>query len=440
MRLAVVGLGAIAPFFLNAIEGDPQLTLGAVCDRDEVKLDAWRTRGIATFTSHHDLLDAGLIDAVVITLPNDLHATVACDVLERGIAVCCEKPLTITVAEAEQVVSTARRSGAVLFTAFHRRYNRHLLDLAERLPADHGQIARVVARYHENIEEHTGGDRWYLDPARCGGGCVIDNGPNALDSVRHLLGDLTLVDATIGDVRSGTEFYAELDVVSANGVPAKVELDWALPAGEIKNIVVELHDGTRLAADLLSGYEGFKSSLVHEYSGILTAFRDAVKEGPDYHDPGIQLVSLVADAYAIARTKEKRLRMSAKDEATAAVVKLLFHSRTDRGMTLSPWATRCIRVGEVHELVTTTDRPARSGDRVDRVGFLGFAEFQRATVIGRGDAVWLGHRKRIGTIVGFDECHMPNHLNILIETDQLITACDIDLRLGEEIRFVEAQC
>lgn len=434
-RLGIIGLGVIAPFFVRAADADPELTLVAACDIDETKLRPFAERGVATFTDYKALLQAELVDSVIITLPNDLHAPVAIDALERGIAVCCEKPLAIEPADALAMVEAAKRGAAVLFTAFHRRHNSNMLRLARQLPADHAQITQVVARYHENIAEHTGDEDWYLDAVRCGGGCLIDNGPNALDAVRLLAGELSVVDATTGDIRAGTEFYAELDLVSHAGVPVRVELDWALPTGETKDVQVELRDGRVLRADMLAGYDGFKASLDHEYRGILDEFKTA--GDPGRFDAGPALVQLVHDAYAIARTKERRLRMVAKDPVSTRVVKLLFHSLDGRGMTFSPWLSRCVPAGQIHELVTTTDRPARPGDRVDRVGFLGFTEFRAPAVIERGDEVWLGQR-RLGTVAGFDECHAPNHLNILIDADRLLTAGDVDLRPGDEIRFLPA--
>jgi L-arabinose 1-dehydrogenase len=436
VKLGVIGLGAIAPFFLKAIERDSDLTLAAVCDLDQDKLEAFAAHGVPVFTSHADLLDAGLVEAIIVTLPNDAHTPVVADALERSVHVCCEKPLTITSADAETLVTAARRGKATLFTAFHRRYNHRLVELAARLPADRQRIARVRARYHENILEHTDGDRWYLDPERCGGGCVIDNGPNALDAVRLLLGELTLVDATIGDVRSGAEFCAVLELASQDGIPVTVELDWALPTGEAKNVTVELRDGRRLTADMLAGFDGFKASLAHEYEGILADFHRAVAAGDTYRDPGAEVVALVEQAYAVARRKEVRLRMRAKDEAVARVVKLLFHTRDDRGMALSPWTSRCVPAGKIHELVTTTDRPERPGDRVDRVGFLGFAEFRTSAVVESGDEVWIGSR-RLGVVAGFDEHHHPNHYNILIGSERVWSAGDLDLRVGDAIRFVE---
>jgi L-arabinose 1- dehydrogenase len=451
MRIGIIGLGVIAPYFLRAVQQDEQLRLTAACDLDQAKLDQLPD-DVVRFTDYRELLGSGLVDGVVVTLPNNLHAVVVTAALSAGVHVCCEKPLTVDAAEARELARLAEQTGRTLFTAFHRRYNSHVQRLAGELagestgepPHDRSQIVRVAARYNERIEEHTGDDHWYLDRDRCGGGCVIDNGPNALDALRHVLGELTLTDATIGDVRGGVEFCAELELRSEDGIPVTVELDWALPTGEVKDLVVHLKDGSTLVADMLDGYQGFKSSLDHEYQGIMAGFREAVAAGPGRRDDGPIVVDLVERAYQAARAKERRLRMPAKQPAGAELVKLLFHRRTDRGMTLSPWASRCVRAGDVHELVTTTDRPRATGDRIDAVGFLGFAEFQAATVIERGDRLWLGDLsgarlgdRLVGVVAGFDECHAPNHYNVLIEVDRLVTAEDLDLRVGDQIVFEE---
>ncbi|MGC5033287.1 Gfo/Idh/MocA family protein [Micromonospora sp. DT229] len=438
MRIGVIGLGVIAPYFLRAVEDDEQLTLTAVCDRNETKLADFTDdpRGIATYTDHRELLASGLVDAVVLTLPNAVHAEVAADALRAGVHVCCEKPMTVHLADARELVALARESGRTLFTAFHRRYNRNVAELRDGV-GDPTTIERLVCRYSERIEEHTGSEAWYLDQDLGGGGCVIDNGPNALDAVRTIVGDLELVDATIGDVRRGVEFCAELQLRSEHGVLITVELDWALPSGEVKDITVYGKDGSVRSADMLAGFPGFKTSLDHEYAAIMADFRHAVSLGDAYTDAGPDIVALVEQAYAVARRKEPRLRTPSKRPTVARLVKLLFHRRDDRGMTMSPWLSRCVQQGEIHELVTTTDQPTRPGDRVDAVGFLGFAEFATATVVQRGDVVVCNGRQ-IGTVAGFDECHWPNHYNILIDTDRIVTAEDLSLQVGDSLQLLEA--
>ncbi|MEV0599011.1 hypothetical protein AB0I82_06925 [Streptomyces sp. NPDC050315] len=120
------------------------------------------------------------------------------------------------------------------------------------------------------------------------------------------------------------------------------------------------------------------------------------------------------------------------------LVKVLIHRREDRGMSLEPFAGRCVRRGEVHELVTTDHTETAAGARIDRVGFLGFLEIGCAGVIDRGDEVWLEDR-RIGTVLGFDACHFPNHYNILIHTPGLLTGPQLGLAPEREVRFVQAE-
>lgn len=436
MKIGIIGLGAISPYFLAAVERDDTFTLTAVCDLDDTRTAPFTGRGAAGYRRYTDLLRESGCEAVIVTLPNDIHAEVVVAALDAGVSVCCEKPLAITVEEADRITAAARRSSGVLFTAFHRRYNTNLRRLKERLRAAPAAITSVTVRYHENIAEHTQGDGWYLDAARCGGGCVIDNGPNALDAARFLVGELSVTDVSLGDERRGAEHYAELDLVSEDGVPVRVELDWALPTGEVKDVTVRLADGRVEHADMLAGFDGFKASLAHEYDGIVAAFRAAIARGPAHHDDGAQLVRLVADSYRIGRAKHTRLRMPSKLPVSTRVVRLLFHVADDRGMTLSPAGSRCVPVGQIHELVTTTDRPVNAGDVVDNVGFLGFVEFKDPAMLCRGDEVWLGDL-RLGTVAGFDESHFPNHYNILIRSERLWTAGAVDLRPLDEIRFVE---
>ncbi|MER5492655.1 hypothetical protein [Streptomyces sp. NPDC002490] len=125
-----------------------------------------------------------------------------------------------------------------------------------------------------------------------------------------------------------------------------------------------------------------------------------------------------------------------KRTVTGRVVKVLVHRRTDRGMRLQEYASRCVRRGEVHELVTTDQGDTAPGARIDRVGFLGFAELEHGGVIDRGDTVTVDGVE-IGTVLGFDGCHLPNHLNILVRARAPLTGSD--LGLGPEAPVVFRQ-
>ncbi|MEU5362356.1 Gfo/Idh/MocA family oxidoreductase [Streptomyces sp. NPDC005925] len=300
LRLGVIGLGAISPYYLAAVERLPRWELSAVCDTRLPALQRYEGRA-ARFRDHRALLERARPDAVVVAVPNHAHLPVCRDALAAGVAVCVEKPLALTAAEGRLLVDEARRHDVPLMTAFHRRYNMAVRALALRTAGR--EIRTVRVRYLERIEEHLGGEDWYLDPARCGGGCVADNGPNALDLVRLLLGDVTVTDCATHIDDTGLDRRAAIRLHSLTGATATVDLDWSYP-GERKDVEVELADGKVLRADMLAGHFGFKASLWHEYEAVLREFAAVVGRcvpaGPGAHG-GLAAAELVEAAYGCAQ-------------------------------------------------------------------------------------------------------------------------------------------
>jgi predicted dehydrogenase len=293
MRIGVVGIGVISRFYLAVLRESGPLSLGAVCDVRPEALAPYRDE-VPCWSDHRDMMAAGGLDAVVVTVPNDRHASVCRDLLDAGLPVCVEKPLAISLDDGRDLAALAAARAAVLFTAFHRRYNARVRALLDGLPRD-VPVESVRVRYLERIEDHVGDDRWYLDPARCGGGCVADNGPNAFDVARLFLGPLTLRDADIRRDESGVDRQAEIRLTAESGAEATVELDWS-HEGETKDVEVRLADGTVRRADMLTGFPGFKQSLWHEYSGVLRDFARAVHVGGE-DGAGLSALELVDAVY-----------------------------------------------------------------------------------------------------------------------------------------------
>ncbi|GAA3947219.1 hypothetical protein GCM10023085_31800 [Actinomadura viridis] len=300
LRLGVVGLGVISRYYLKALDRFPDVRLSAVCDLREEALAPYRGT-VPCHLDHRSLLEQEDLDAVVVNVPNDDHMEVCWDVLSAGRAVCVEKPLATRFDEGLELTHLARARDAVLFTAFHRRYNDNVLSLLRTVRAM-APIESLRVRYFERIEDHVGNDRWYLDPERCGGGCVADNGPNAFDLVRLFLGDVEVDKAEIERDGDGVDRKARIALRTAAGPTATVELDWSYMSGECKDVEVRLADGTVLNADMLAGHPGFKSSLEHEYVGVLEAFVRAVREGRDTSAGGLAALRLVDASYRAERS------------------------------------------------------------------------------------------------------------------------------------------
>lgn len=127
------------------------------------------------------------IEAVSIVTPNHMHSPVAKAFLEAGIHVICDKPLTTTVAEAEELVALVGKSGKV-FVVTHNYTGYPMVRQARAMVAngDLGEIRLVHAEYLQDWlteQLEASGHKqaaWRTDPTRSGaGGCIGDIGTHA---------------------------------------------------------------------------------------------------------------------------------------------------------------------------------------------------------------------------------------------------------------------
>jgi 1,5-anhydro-D-fructose reductase (1,5-anhydro-D-mannitol-forming) len=186
----VVGAGWVArDFVLPAIAADPQAHLVGVHDRDPAALE-----GLApAFADLDDLLAAPGLDAVYVATPNHAHAPVVLAVAAAGIPVLCEKPLAHDVPTAKEMV--AATTGLLAGTAFDQRFHPAHEAIAAMVAAGElGVVTTVRIVYGcwlpADWATPVGGrDNWRVDPARAGGGAMIDLAPHGIDLTGRLLGE-----------------------------------------------------------------------------------------------------------------------------------------------------------------------------------------------------------------------------------------------------------
>ncbi len=121
----------------------------------------------------------------------------------------------------------------------------------------------------------------------------------------------------------------------------------------------------------------------------------------------------------------------------AILVAVLRPTRFDRALQLIPEKSRCIRAGDIHELILTDETTAQPGIRVNRVAYLGFAEFTKGGLIVQDDILEVDGQS-IGRVVGYDETHMPNHINIVVVGENFASGYDRGLALGARLTFSTA--
>lgn len=121
-RAAVVGVGSLGRHHARIYDELPDAELVALCD-----VDAGRAREYAEQYRCAAVTDArelvGAVDVASVAAPTVDHASIGRHLLDAGIATLIEKPIASTLAEADELVAAARRSGAVLQIGHVERFN-----------------------------------------------------------------------------------------------------------------------------------------------------------------------------------------------------------------------------------------------------------------------------------------------------------------------------
>jgi predicted dehydrogenase len=108
MRIGFIGLGRVTRVFhLPALANVPGATVVGGYDAAAGAREAFREAGHRTFDSVDDLLESSGAEVIVVATPPDSHAELCIQALEAGAHVICEKPFTMTVEEADQVLAAA---------------------------------------------------------------------------------------------------------------------------------------------------------------------------------------------------------------------------------------------------------------------------------------------------------------------------------------------
>jgi len=224
IRLGIIGCGAIAEgAHLPAALSLPDVDLTVLSDTSEARLRQVQTEfglGPIAFTDFHETFEK--VDAVVLALPNTLHAPIACEYLCRGIHVLCEKPLASTSKECEEMCRTADESRAILAVGYVTRFHP-----STELTRELIQSGFLGVLQSFDYEFGTAGgwatqSGYNLSRSTAGGGVLVVSGSHFVDRMLYFFDSVDVVDY-VDDNYGGVEancvacFRAELQGYSVPG-------------------------------------------------------------------------------------------------------------------------------------------------------------------------------------------------------------------------------
>jgi predicted dehydrogenase len=200
VRVGLVGAGSWAQrAYVPALRAHPRAELIAVADPDRTRAEgaAGRTGEIAVFESSASMLAAIQPDLVCVVSPDDRHRNDADAALEAGAAVLCEKPLAVSVADAESLVAHAQVRTRPTRVGFTLRYAPSVQRLRALVLSGAIGEPRLLQAFQQNGQflDPSRPAHWKMDVARTGGGAIVEYGVHTLDLARWIMGEVERVAA-----------------------------------------------------------------------------------------------------------------------------------------------------------------------------------------------------------------------------------------------------
>jgi len=318
----IVGLGRIAATEIApAITASGSGVLVSVVSRDQGRAEAFaRDHGAAgALDDYAKMLADPAVQAVYIATPNAQHAEQVVAAARAGKHVLCDKPLAVTVADAQRCVEECRSAGVGLGLTFQTRFFDGMAEAAA-LVRD-GGIGRVVTAEAQIGTRGNLPKGWRTDPALAGMGTLNNIGVHALDILRYLIGSEVSEVAAM----AGSEPGYEVDTTDlvllrfGNGTLAQLNASQAVPSPR-DDIALYGTEGRVLAPNLSrpdrdsvmsfitrDGEREFPASSRHSYLRLIESFADAVTHGRDPSPSGqdglrsVELTAAIADSVSQGR-------------------------------------------------------------------------------------------------------------------------------------------
>lgn len=222
-NMAYIGFGGMASHHLTQSHELERINVKGIFDINPERAEYAKSLGLYAYSSREEIYNDPDIDLVLIAVPNDLHKTYAVEALRHGKNVLCEKPVTMTSEELEEITAVAAECNKVFAIDQNRRVNKDFI--AMKRAVESGKLGDVYV-----IESRVEGSRgvpagWRTDPKQ-GGGMMLDWGVHLIDQLIYMY------DSKVTDVycKMYSIHYKDVDdnfrltMTFANGITAHIEV------------------------------------------------------------------------------------------------------------------------------------------------------------------------------------------------------------------------
>ena len=193
VRFGIIGCGMIADFHYRAIGEIEGAEVTGCVDAYAPSAECFAAaHSLKKYNTLDEMLADPAIDAVTICTPSGLHTQQAIAAMQAGKHIVCEKPMSLTLADADHLIAVANETGVKVCIISQFRYAPAVQ--AVKRAIDAGALGNIVSgslqmKYYRSDEYYASG-AWRGTKAMDGGGCLMNQGIHGVDVFRYLMGPL----------------------------------------------------------------------------------------------------------------------------------------------------------------------------------------------------------------------------------------------------------
>jgi predicted dehydrogenase len=204
LNVAVVGFGKLGLLHAGLVNGLPGSRLAAVVESSDTVRQVLGALmpGVAMHPDHQSLIRGGGIDAAFIATPTEMHVPIATDLVDSGIPVFIEKPLSPDAGQARPLLEALRKRGLPNMVGYMGRMSDTFLKARDLVAS--GALGRLqMLRSSMYVAQlFRTGKGWRYEKARSGGGVLITQNAHIIDLLLWMFGPIEYVSGQVGSLYS----------------------------------------------------------------------------------------------------------------------------------------------------------------------------------------------------------------------------------------------
>lgn len=315
LRAAIYGAGHWGTRLIESVQGkSSKIRFLTALTRDPAGKAALAALfGMALATDYDSVLADPAIDAVVLCTPHSQHGPQIIAAAKAGKHVLCEKPFTLTVADARAAIAACKAAGITLHVGFNRRYAPAYIEMVRRIGAGEiGRLRHIEGQFSGPPSYQIEPSNWRSNQVESPGGSMTARGVHVIDSMLPLAGLVNTVFAfssrlqlaiDVDDTTSCLLRFAG-GVTGYLGTLHATSAFYRIHAFGSKGALEMRGETELLASDLKGNVQRLTFDAADKERAELEAFADAVASGVKFVIAPEEIVNTVAVMEAVAASSK----------------------------------------------------------------------------------------------------------------------------------------